>query len=341
MVRDSWRYILAVIGLHGVGIFLLILSSPSHPMLLGMGLLAYTFGLRHAFDVDHIAFIDNTVRKFLEQKKKPQGVGFFFSMGHSTVVVIMAIMTAVAVHLVQHLPQLQRIGGIVSTLVSGSFLLVLACVNLFIWVRLFDVFWSMRRNQQTEREIEQMLESRGIFARLVIPLMKLITKTWHVYPIGFLFGLGFDTASEVALLAISATASQRALPMTAIAALPIVFAAGMSLMDTADGMFMTTAYSWAFATPLRKIYYNLSVTGLGVLAASAIGFIELAQVVTQEVGLSSGFWARLQALNFGLMGYVLVALFVLVWGVSFGSWKIFRIEERWTQQSGKAGFKTD
>ena len=336
MVRDSWRYILAVIGLHGLGIFLLTLSAPRHPMLIGLSLLAYTFGLRHAFDVDHIAFIDNTVRKFLQEHKKPHGIGFFFSMGHSTVVVIMAITTAVAVHLLQHLPQLQHIGGIVGTGVSGSFLLVLACINLFIWIRLFDVFWSMRRNRQTAHNIEEMLQSRGFFARLVVPLMKLVTKNWHVYPIGFLFGLGFDTASEVALLAISATASQHALPMMGILALPVAFAAGMSLMDTADGIFMTTAYAWAFATPLRKIYYNLSVTGLGVLAASVIGVIELAQVVSQEAGLTHGFWERLQELNFGLMGYVLVTLFVLVWGISFGSWKLFRIEERWADRSGQA-----
>lgn len=336
MFRDSWSYVLSVIGLHGLGIFLLILSVPRHPMLLGLALLSYTFGLRHAFDIDHIAFIDNTVRKFLQQRKKPHGIGFFFSMGHATVVVLMVIATVLAVHVVQRVPQLQHIGGIVSTLVSGSFLLVLACINLFIWVRLFDVFWNMRRNRHTEHEIEAMLETRGFFARLVVPLMKLVTKNWHVYPIGFLFGLGFDTASEVALLAISATASQHALPFTGIIALPIVFAAGMSLMDTADGIFMTTAYSWAFATPLRKIYYNLSVTGLGVLAASVIGIIELAQVVSQEAGLTDGIWTKIQGLNFGLMGYILVTLFVLVWGVSFGSWKFFKIEERWAKRSEQA-----
>ncbi|KYP79459.1 HoxN/HupN/NixA family nickel/cobalt transporter [Ferroacidibacillus organovorans] len=333
MYRDSLRYGLGVITLHGLGFFLLILSVPKHPMLLGLALLAYTFGLRHAFDVDHIAFIDNMVRKFLQQGKKPHGIGFFFSMGHSTVVVLISLATAVTVHLVQKLPQFQRIGGIVSTFVSGSFLLVLACINLFIWLKLFQVFLSMRRNRVTEHEMDELLHSRGFFSRLVAPLMKLVTNNWHVYPIGFLFGLGFDTASEVALLAISATASQHALPLTGIISLPIVFAAGMSFMDTADGIFMTTAYGFAFATPLRKIYYNLSVTGLGVLAASVIGVIELVQVVTQEIGLSSGFWGKLQGLNFGVMGYILVALFIGVWGISFGSWKLFRIEERWAARS--------
>lgn len=331
MYRDSWRYVASVMGLHGLGIGLLLFYTPGHPMLLGLSLLAYTFGLRHAFDVDHIAFIDNTVRKFLQQHKKPHGIGFFFSMGHSTVVVFMAIATAVAVHMVQQLPHLQRIGGIVSTLVSGSFLLVLASINLLIWVRLFVVFWNMRRNRHTEQEVEELLHSRGFFVRLVAPLMKLITKNWHVYPIGFLFGLGFDTASEVALLALSATASQHALPVLAMIALPIFFAAGMSLMDTADGIFMTTAYGWAFATPLRKIYYNLSVTGLSVLAASVIGVIELAQVVIQEAGLTHGIWQKIRVLNFGFMGYILVALFVVVWGISFGSWKFFRIEQRFSE----------
>lgn len=336
MYRDSWRYVLGVIGLHSLGIALLSLSAPHHPMLLGLALLAYTFGLRHAFDVDHIAFIDNTVRKFLQQHKKPHGVGFFFSMGHSTVVVFMAIATAVAVHLVQQVPRLQRIGGIVGTFVSGSFLLILACINLFIWIRLFSIFWNMRHNRHSGHDIDEMLQNRGFFARLVVPLMKLVTKNWHVYPIGFLFGLGFDTASEIALLAISATASQHALPVTGIMDLPIAFAAGMSLMDTADGIFMTTAYGWAFATPLRKIYYNLSVTGLGVLAASVIGIVELAQVLSQQVGLTHGVWGRIQGLNFGLMGYILAALFVLVWGISFGAWKFFKIEERWTGRSEQA-----
>lgn len=168
---------------------------------------------------------------------------------------------------------------------------------------------------------------------MVVPLMKLVTKDWHVYPIGFLFGLGFDTASEVALLAISATASQHALPFTGILDLPIVFAAGMSLMDTADGIFMTNAYGWTFATPIRKIYYNLSVTGLGVLAALVIGVVELAQVASQEIGVTTGFWGKIQGLNFGLMGYVLVALFIVVWIISFGSWKFLKIEERWAKRS--------
>jgi high-affinity nickel-transport protein len=177
-------------------------------------------------------------------------------------------------------------------------------------------------------ELERLLDSRGLVMRVARPLFGLITRAWHVYPIGFLFGLGFDTASEVALLALAAGAAASALPVWAVLALPLLFAAGMSLMDTADGMFMTTAYRWAFATPIRKVYYNLTVTGLSVVAALLIGGLELAQVVTQALGLTTGFWARLHALDFGRLGFLLVALFVLTWSLSYGAWKFLRLEER-------------
>ncbi|PWI59080.1 HoxN/HupN/NixA family nickel/cobalt transporter [Sulfoacidibacillus thermotolerans] len=332
--RGIFKYGTGVFALHVLGIILLGISVSHHPALLGMALLAYTFGLRHAFDVDHIAFIDNTVRKFLEQKKNPSGIGFYFSLGHSTVVVIMSILTAIAVHWMQQkLPQLQNIGGILGTLISGVFLLLLGFVNLFIWLKLYTLFLQMKHRQHQEQELDELLNSRGLIAKFVRPLMRFITKDWHAYPIGFLFGLGFDTASEVALLAISATAARSALPLTGVLALPIFFASGMSLMDTADGMFMTTAYGWAFSTPLRKIYYNLSVTGLGVLAASLIGVIELAQVLSSEFNFHNRFWIWLQQLDFGTLGYLLVALFLLVWSISFGSWKLLEIEERWNPQS--------
>ena len=317
-----------------MGIALLLSVFENHPLLLGMAFLAYTFGLRHAFDVDHIAAIDNTVRKLIQQQADSTGVGFFFSLGHSTVVVCMSAVTVIAAHFAQHrLPFLESAGGIIGTLVSGVFLLIIGCINLVIFLGIYRLFRSARKKEVPESEMEELLLSRGFIARFAKPLFKLVTKSWHIYPIGFLFGLGFDTASEVALLAISAVAAQSTIPFWGILSLPVLFAAGMSLMDTADGVFMSTAYQWAFSTPLRKIYYNLSVTVLGVLAAFLIGLVELAQVLTTELGLHNAFWTWIQGISLGGFGYVLVLLFVLVWSVSFGLWKVLRLEERWSHAS--------
>jgi high-affinity nickel-transport protein len=293
-----------------------------------MGFLAYTLGLRHAFDVDHIVAIDNTVRKLVQQKQNPVGVGFFFALGHSTVVCLMAIVTALSVGWAQReLPQLRAIGGVIGTTVSGGFLLLIGVLNLIIWLDIFQIFQQIRRGQFDASQVEQLLLSRGLLARVAAPLFRFIGKSWHVYPLGFLFGLGFDTASEVALLAISAGAAASALPLAGILILPLLFAAGMTTMDTADGVFMTTAYTWAFATPLRKVYYNLTVTGLSVVAALLIGVVELGQVFSQKVGLSGPLWLKLQALDFGRLGYILVGLFVFTWVLSYGTWKVLRLEE--------------
>ncbi|MFD1677608.1 HoxN/HupN/NixA family nickel/cobalt transporter [Alicyclobacillus fodiniaquatilis] len=330
--RQWLVYASSVGGLHCIAIALLFVSVFQHPVLLGMALLAYTFGLRHAFDVDHIAAIDNTVRKLVQERKNPMGVGFFFSLGHSTVVACMTVVTVFAVHFAAHrLPQMENVGGLIGTLVSGTFLLVIGCVNLFICLQIFGLFMQMRRGTDVAQELEQQLHSRGFVTRLVRPLLQLVTKSWHIYPIGFLFGLGFDTASEVALLAISAIAAKNAIPYSGILSLPLLFASGMSLMDTADGIFITNAYDWAFSTPLRKVYYNLSITSLGVLAALLTGGVELMQVLTPKLGLHSGFWSWLQGLDFSAMGYILVALFLVVWAVSVCFWKFFRVEERWSE----------
>ncbi len=321
-------YAIGVAGLHALGLALLVLTARAHPVLLGMGFLAYTLGLRHAFDVDHIVAIDNTVRKLVQQREDPVGVGFFFSLGHSTVVCLMALVTALSVGWVQRqLPQVKEIGGVIGTVVSGSFLLLIGLLNLFIWHDIYKIFQQMRRGAFDATRLEQLLLSRGLVARVAGPLYRLINRSWQVFPLGFLFGLGFDTASEVALLAISAGAAASALPLAGILALPLLFAAGMTLMDTADGVFMSTAYSWAFSTPLRKVYYNLTVTGLSVAAALLIGVIELAQVISQKLGLTSGFWRELQDLNFRRLGYALVGLFILTWILSYGTWKALRFEE--------------
>jgi high-affinity nickel-transport protein len=321
---------LVVAALHGIGIVSVIISGHNNPALFGLGILAYTFGLRHAFDVDHIAAIDNTVRKLLEAKQKPSGVGFFFSIGHSTIVFVLAILTAVATQWVrQSIPLLEKFGGMIGTTISGVFLLTIGGLNFVVFISMFHLFWGMRQDRRQTDSIEQLLESRGFFIRLIRPLMKFVYKSWHAYPIGFLFGLGFDTASEVALLTISSLTAKHTHSISAVMALPILFAAGMSLLDTADGILMTSAYRWAFTTPLRKLYYNLSVTGLSVAAAVLIGLVELGQVLAAKIRLQGHFWMWLQGIDFGQLGYLLIALFLVVWLFSYGAWKFFGIEARW------------
>ncbi|WP_433944175.1 HoxN/HupN/NixA family nickel/cobalt transporter [Paenibacillus sp. SN-8-1] len=325
------RYGLGVILLHVIGIGLLLFSVKDHPSLLGLSILAYTLGLRHAFDADHIAAIDNTVRKLLQQGTNPTGVGFYFSLGHSSVVCCMAIIIAVAANWAgANLPQMQEIGGVIGASISGIFLVLMGLLNLFILLQIYQVFREMRGAGHNEQYLEELLQSRGIMARIMKPLFRFVNRSWHVYPIGFLFGLGFDTASEVALMALSAGAAGNAIPISGILALPFLFASGMSLMDTADGVFMTTAYRWAFRTPLRKVYYNLSVTAISVVAALFIGLIELAQVLTPKLGMNDPLSLWIQNLDLGSLGYMLVALFLLSWVISYGIWRYMRIEERWS-----------
>jgi len=328
--RRGWLgYGTAILGLHVLGLLALLPTARTHPALLGVGFLAYTLGLRHAFDADHIAAIDNTVRKLVREEQSALGVGFFFSLGHSTVVFLMVLATALVTRWTQHaVPHLHAIGGIIGTTVSGGFLILIGVLNLFIWLDIYLIFQKMRRGDEDPGALEDVLLSRGLMARIVGPLFRLVKRSWQIYPVGFLFGLGFDTASEVALLALAAGTAVSAVPIWGALALPLLFAAGMSLMDTADGVFMTTAYRWAFATPLRKIYYNLTVTGLSVVAALLIGIIELTQVLTQSFGLTAGFWGRVRMLDFGWIGYLLVGLFVLTWSFSYGAWRLLRIEER-------------
>jgi high-affinity nickel-transport protein len=333
ILKNNWiPYSVVVLLLHIVGLSFLFIGAKNHSLLVGMAFLAYTLGLRHAFDADHIAAIDNTVRKLVQQKKNSVGVGFFFSLGHSSVVFLMAVLLAVSVQWVQkELPQWQEMGGVIGTIISGCFLLFIGILNAIILFDLQKVFLKMRKGTYDEEAVEELLLNRGFLARFAGPLFKLINKSWHVYPLGFLFGLGFDTASEVALLAISAGAAKSALPLVGILSLPILFAAGMSLMDTADGVFMTNAYSWAFSTPLRKVYYNLTVTTISVMAALLIGVIELAQVLSEKLNLNSEGWHWIQNLDISWIGYLLVALFLLSWGISFVIWKVFKFEERWNQ----------
>jgi high-affinity nickel-transport protein len=314
----------AILGLHVAGIGLLAWYAGIDPSLIGLGVLAYTFGLRHAFDADHIAAIDNTTRKLLadESREKPLGVGFFFSLGHSSVVFALAIGLGIATSSVKaKIPTLQHWGGLVGTGVSGTFLMAIGVLNLLVLLDVVGIFRSMRREPLDEERLEQRLMDRGLMSRGILRrLGDRIHASWQMYPLGFLFGLGFDTATEVGLLALSAGAAGRHLPFLAVVSLPLLFAAGMSLLDTLDGAFMSHAYGWAFASPVRKVYYNITVTALSVTVALGIGGLELLQLAAQRT------W-----LDLNQVGYVVVGLFVATWAASALIWKTRRVEERWAK----------
>jgi high-affinity nickel-transport protein len=311
----------AVALLHVAGWGLFAWYSTTNPTLAGLGVLAYTFGLRHAFDADHIAAIDNTTRKFLQDGKRSFGVGFFFSLGHSSVVFALASMLAVAAATVKaKVPTFQSWGSYVGTGVSGTFLLVIGALNLVVLLDIVRIFRHMRAGDFDEQRLEERLLDRGLMSRgLLRRLGDRVRSSWHMYPLGVLFGLGFDTATEVGLLALSAGAATNHVPLLAVLSLPLLFAAGMSLMDTADGAFMAYAYGWAFSNPVRKVYYNLTVTALSVAVALGIGGVELLQVA-----------ARASWVDFNTLGYGIVGLFVLTWFASAVVWKTRRIEERWS-----------
>ena len=327
--------------LHVAGWGLLLVYGLGHPAFIGLGGLAYTFGLRHAFDADHISAIDNTTRKLLQQKGKPVGVGFFFSLGHSTVVFLIAVALGFAVKTIVQSAvgddgQLRNIGGAVGTLVSGGFLVLIGVLNLLILLDIVRVYRRMRAGEYDREGLETELVAGGLMTRLFGRLFRLIDHSWQMYPVGFLFGLGFDTASEVALLAISAGAAAQGLPFGAVVSLPLIFAAGMSLMDTADGAFMSNAYSWAFASPIRKVFYNLTVTSLSVFVALFVGTAELAQILIQLAGLRGGVFDAIANFDFiGKAGYVIVAAFVVAWAGAFALYRWRRIDERWSAMVDK------
>jgi high-affinity nickel-transport protein len=321
----------AVIALHVIGfVTLLALVVPHHFSLgrqgvfgLGIGVTAYTLGMRHAFDADHIAAIDNTTRKFMAEGKRPLSVGFFFSLGHSTVVFVLALLFAVGVRAlagpVQHGGStLHSVAGVVGTSVSGTFLYLIAILNLVILGSIVRVFRRMRHGELDEEELEEQLNSRGLMNRVYGRFTRAIREPWQMYPLGILFGLGFDTATEVALLFLAAGAASSGLPFYAILCLPVLFAAGMSLLDTIDGSFMNFAYGWAFSKPVRKVYYNLTITGLSVAVAFIVGTIELLSIA----GVVSN-------VDLNMVGFVIVGLFVVTWTVALAVWRFARIEEKW------------
>jgi len=326
----------AVLGLNVVGWGLFVFYAHGNPALAGLGTLAFTFGLRHAFDADHIAAIDNTTRKLLQDGQRPLGVGFFFSLGHSTIVFVLAGGFAVAAKTVHsQIPAFEAYGGYLSATVSGTFLWIIGILNLIVLIDILRIFFEMRTRTYDRERLEARLLDRGLMNRFYLGrLSQRIDASWKMYPLGALFGLGFDTATEVGLLAISAGVATHHVPFLAVLSLPILFAAGMSLMDTADGAFMSQAYGWAFSNPIRKVYYNITVTTLSVTVALLIGSIELLQVLSAKLSLEGGFWDWLNNLDFGHIGYAIVTAFVVTWAVSIAVWKKGRIEERWGSMVG-------
>ena len=297
-----------------------LLAFARFPALIGTALLAYSFGLRHAVDADHISAIDNVTRKLMQENKRPVAVGFFFSLGHSTIVVSLSIAIAIAAAFIKHsIPSLQNAGGLIGTSVSALFLFVIAFINILVLWEIFQTFRKVKRGEEyNDQTLDEFLNQRGLMGRFFRPLLRIVSKSWHMYPIGVLFGLGFDTATEVGILGISAAAAGNGLPVFYILLFPLLFMAGMCLVDTTDGILMLGAYGWAFVKPVRKLYYNLNITLVSVLVALVVGGIEALSIVSSQLNLSGGFWDFLDNLssNFGTLGYIIIGLFILSWGIS-------------------------
>jgi high-affinity nickel-transport protein len=328
---------IAVLHVLGWGLFVGVASK--YPAFAGAGVLAYTFGLRHAFDADHISAIDDTTRFMLQKGKRPLGAGFFFSLGHSTIVFSLAFGLAVAAKAIEsRIPQWQNLGGTIGASVSGVFLWVIGLLNLIVLLEIVRIWQRMKQGTYHREHLEELLLQRGFVNRLLGGrASKLINHSWQMYPLGLLFGLGFDTASEVGLLALTAGVATGTVSFWAVISLPILFAAGMSLMDTTDGALMSKAYGWAFSSPLRKIWYNITTTGLSVAVALLIGSIEILQVLSDRLGWRGPFFDFLNdKLDFGLIGYVIVGMFLAAWIGSVLLWKARRVEERYGDRVAEA-----
>ena len=307
----------------------------------GTGVLAYTLGMRHAFDADHIAAIDNTTRKLIHDGERPLSVGYYFSLGHSTIVFVLAVLLNFGIRALNGAVQnntsaLHHWTGIIGTSVSGTFLYLIGFLNLIVLLSILKVSRAMRQGRYDAAELERQLDARGLMNRLLGGYARRVDAPWKMYPIGALFGLGFDTASEVALLVLAGTAVVGGLPFYAVLALPILFAAGMCLFDTIDGCFMNFAYDWAFSRPIRKIYYNLTITGLSVFIALFIGTVELLGLVAQETNRSGGVWDVIEKFNINRAGFIIVGIFVATWVVALAVWHFGDIERKWETQAAQA-----
>lgn len=345
--RTDWTSIAGmaavVLALHAFGWGVLVLGvAPQHITLgsagvfgVGLGVTAYLLGVRHAFDADHIAVIDNTTRKLVGEGRRSVSTGFWFSLGHSSVVFGLALLLALGVRALAGPVQdegssmLQTL-GLIGSVVAGTFLILIGLTNMFAVVGIAKVLRGIRSGAFDEAELERQLNNRGFLARLLSRVMRRVSRPWHLYPVGLLMGLGFDTASQVALLVLAAGTAAFTLPWYAIMVLPVLFAAGMSLFDALDGIFMSRAYGWAFLKPIRKVYYNLTVTVLSVFVALAVGVIVLAGLVTDRLGVETGPLAAIGSADLEFVGFMIVGMFVGTWLIALGLWRFGRIEERWT-----------
>jgi high-affinity nickel-transport protein len=333
--RDTRRRIVAlyvlIIGGNAASWAWALIAFRHFPVLLGTALLAYGLGLRHAIDADHIAAIDNVTRKLMHEGKRPVAVGFFFSLGHSTVVVLASTaIAATAMALSTRVQAFRSVGGVIGTLASALFLLVIAAINIVVLVSIWRTFHRVRHEgRYVEEDLDVLLNGGGILARVLRPMFAMIRRSWHMYPLGLLFGLGFDTATEVGLLGISAAEAARGLPIWSILVFPALFTAGMSLIDTTDSVLMLGAYGWAFNTPIRKLYYNMTITFVSVLVALLVGGIEALGLIGDQLGLQGGFWNAIAALNshFGSIGYLIIGVFVLSWIVSIAIYRFKRYDD--------------
>jgi high-affinity nickel-transport protein len=340
--------IFTVVALNVIGWVLLAVAVGGHYHItnteifgFGTGALAYTLGMRHAFDADHIAAIDNTTRKLVNEGKRPLSVGFFFSLGHSTIVFVLALLLNLGIRRLDDQVRngssgLHSVTSIVGTGVSGTFLYIIALLNVVILVGIVKVFREMRAGQYSDAELEAQLDKRGLMNRFLGPIARRADAPWKMYPIGVLFGLGFDTATEVALLVLAGSAVVSGLPFYAILSLPILFAAGMCLFDTIDGCFMNFAYDWAFARPVRKVFYNLTITGLSVFVALFVGTIEFLGLIGSEYNLSGGFWEFMADFDINKAGFVIVGMFIATWAIALAIWHFGKIEQKWELPAAEA-----
>jgi nickel/cobalt transporter (NiCoT) family protein len=346
LTRSEWATVggmaAVVIGLHVLGFFLLFAFVVPHHFELGdagifgvgLGLTAYTLGLRHAFDADHIGAIDNTTRKLMTDGQRPLSLGFFFSLGHSTIVFLLAIGFTVGIRglsgaVADDGSWLHSTTGLIGPTISGTFLWIIGILNLLVLISIIKVFRRMRHGDYDEAELEHQLNNRGFMNRFYKRATSAVKKPWQMYLVGLLFGLGFDTATEIALLATAGAAAAGGLPIYAILCLPILFAAGMSLLDSIDGAFMNFAYGWAFAKPVRKLFYNITITWLSVVVALVIGTIELMSVLADKFTLTGQPWEFVSGLDLNYVGYAIVAVFALTWIAALAVWRFGRIEEKW------------
>ena len=323
-----------LIGFNVVAWALLLLSAVKYPALLGYAVLAYGFGLRHAVDPDHIAAIDNTTRKLMQEGKRPVGVGFFFSLGHSTIVFALSVVIAIATAILHHafdkhsFTNLQNFGTVAGTSISGLFLLLIAAINIIVLVDIYKTWRKVVRGGTYDQEsLDDYLNNRGLLARIFKPMLRVVRDSWNMYPIGVLFGLGFDTATEVGILGLSALGGTKGLPVWSILLLPLLFVAGMSLVDTTDGVAMLGAYGWAYVRPVRKLYYNMNITLISVIVALFIGGIEVLQVISTETNSTGGILGWANNLPFNTLGFYIIGVFIVSWIISAAVYKLRGIDQ--------------